>query len=153
MAVNRITTKEAASRVGVSPTFLYKLVEDGEVPGHIEELPGGGRKFRFMEQEIDAYNEDGGYQRTRHLRPDLVRRDPTPAAGEGDEVGLRRQLQERTEECLSLRSQVETERLARLAADMRVDELQRTLQVRNQMIRSVVDGDPSWADVLGPPPE
>jgi hypothetical protein len=104
-----------------------------------------------MDDEIKR----GGYQRTRHLRPDLLPPQAAAAAEVpgGDEAGLRQQLLERTEECLALRTQVEEERLARLAADMRVDELQRTLEVRNQMLRAVVDGDPTWSDVLGPAPE
>jgi excisionase family DNA binding protein len=152
----RLTTKDTAERIGVTRSFLYQLAEAGTVPHKIEHRPHG-RRYVFLESDIQDYLDKGGYVRTRHPRsgspPPATRHGLESDAPSRIEVELARQRDEFKAECAQLREQLAEESRLRVAADVLIDELRRALEVRNQMLRLVADGGPSMEDLLGPRPD
>lgn len=152
----RLSTKDTAARLGVSRSFLYRLADAGTVPHAIEEGPGG-RRYVFMQSEIEGFVDAGGYVRTRHPRPDdSLAGAPAGLATDAPsriEAELVRQRDELKAECTQLRDQLAEEGRLRVAADVLIEELRRNLEVRNKMLRLIADGGPSMEDLLGPRPD
>lgn len=68
-----LNTKQAARRLGIAPSTLYRLIDSGELPAYRL-----GRVIRLQQAEVDAFIESA---RIQPGTLDAVREEDEPAEG------------------------------------------------------------------------
>ncbi len=76
-----LSTKDAATYLGITPRTLYRLIDDGQLPAY-----KFGRVIRLKQDDVDTFIESARVEpgSLKHLYPDPRGNDGADNTGDGE---------------------------------------------------------------------